>query len=103
MRIPPELNLVRLRGLALATPPRGFKRAPDLPGDHQHYAVRDGYRLDPCPTGHGFNRGCAKCVPFHGAVAIETEVTTPARSARAVRTVVSKLRRSGLLCAKGVR
>lgn len=77
MKIPPSLNLVRLTGLGQATPPRGFRRVRDLPGDRNHYAVRVGYRLEPC-AGAVHKRGpglesCSLCEPYHGAVALGGE------------------------------
>lgn len=73
VKIPADLNLVRFTGfgggLGVATP-KGFERVDPLPGDHQYYAVRIGYRLERCPAGHGFDSGCARCLPYHGAIPV---------------------------------
>lgn len=73
MRVPAHLNLVRLRGLAISySLPRGFVRSEQLEGDHQKYAVREGFLLGRCPNveKHGFNSGCPTCEPYHGAIAV---------------------------------
>lgn len=74
MRVPADLNLVRVTGLGISyTPPKGFSRGwVQLEGDHQKYLVRVGYRLARCPSGHSFREGCATCAPYHGAVAVFT-------------------------------
>lgn len=76
MKVPADLNLVRIQGLALSSRlPRGFTRVDDLPGDVQHYAVRAGYRIEACPgvihKRGGFSVGCDRCLPFHGAIAVK--------------------------------
>ena len=102
-RIPPELNLVRITGLlGPARTPKGFHREHQLPGDHQKYFARDGYRLEPCPAGHGFETGCKRCLPYHGAIAVPTQRACDL-SDRAVRTELSAARGAGLLGAKGAR
>jgi len=71
-RIPTGLNIVRFTGFgggAFVRTPKGFERADVLEGDHQHYAVRKGFRLARCPGAHGFDRGCERCLPYHGAIA----------------------------------
>lgn len=75
MKIPADLNLMRITGGILALPfvraPRGFEGQPiQIEGDHQWYFARQGYRVERCPENHAFREGCAKCEPFHGAVAV---------------------------------
>lgn len=75
MKVPPNQNLVRLTGLGLAKPPRGFVRAPDLQHIGAHFAVRRGYEIKPCPgEAHRDpdSRGCGICDQFYGAVAIKS-------------------------------
>lgn len=73
MKVPAGLNLVRLTGLlGPARLPAGFVRSEPLSGDHQRYAVREGFLLDRCPNveKHGFYAGCPTCDPYHGAIAV---------------------------------
>lgn len=76
MKVPDDLNLIRIRGIGLNYKlPKGFKRVDNLDGDSNKYAVRDGYRLQACPgvihRRGGFSVGCERCEPFHGAVAVK--------------------------------
>ena len=73
-KVPSHMNLVRVTGLGISyTNLKGFSRGWEkLEGDHQKYLVRIGYKLARCPGDHGFNIGCATCLPYHGAVAIFT-------------------------------
>lgn len=76
MRIPSEVNLVRITGLGITVAaPSGFRRVGQLPGDQQKYFVRKGYRIQRCPGAHGYAEGCAQCLPFHGAVAVLQEAS----------------------------
>lgn len=72
MKIPPNVHVVRLTGLGLAMPPRGFDRA-ELRGDPRYYAVRKGYRLERCPREkpHREILDCSTCGPMWGVIAVK--------------------------------